>query len=135
MPQCNTDFQVDITSVFCDLVLVVTGWLNLGPGLIPNDPKWSRHSASAWYTLNDPKPVDQDVTVVEGFDVRPFFENASRQSFEDLRSYNLACFRNKHCKRVMRKAPAPREFWYMAHECARAIDIVRDCENENESEE
>lgn len=133
--RCNTDFQVDITSIFCDLVLVVTRWFNLGPGLTPNDPQWSRHSAEAWCVFNDPDLPDREYTAVEEFDVRSFFENASQRSFEDLRSYNLALFRNKHYKRVMRKAPAPREFWYMAHECARTPDLKSDRENGKASEE
>lgn len=42
--QCNTDGRIEFRKVDSQLALVITAWINLGPGLTPYDPKWKIHT-------------------------------------------------------------------------------------------
>jgi hypothetical protein len=111
--KCNTDFQINIVANEPELFLVVTTWFDLGPGLDPEDRRWTRHSSdvmfSTWFRVReDSDAVDGEINV--------------RESFEDARSYNLSCLKDQRYKQVIREVTEPHACWYLVHNCARTSD-------------
>lgn len=105
--KCNTDSRIEICEYGSDLALVITTWINLGPGLTPDDPRWKAHCDSSeprkWtLDLNDRKDSP-----------RVCFENASPRSLEALRSCNLSYLKDQQYKKVMRRIYLGKRIWYL----------------------
>lgn len=45
---CNTDCCFEIRDYCGHVALIITRWINLGPGLGPDDPLWRIHSHEPW---------------------------------------------------------------------------------------
>lgn len=96
---CNTDAQIEIGEFDSKIALIMTRWVNLGPGLTQEDPLWKTHVS--W---PDPPCWKLDGDDPEHFlteSPRLCFEDMAPQSFEDLRSRNLSYLRDQQYKKVM----------------------------------
>lgn len=89
---CGTESLIEVYEDGADLVLALTRWVNLGPGLSPDDRRWKVHSDSWKYNGVRLDPSDLQVTA------RTCFELASSQPLEDLRSCNLSYLKNERYK-------------------------------------
>ena len=91
---CNTDFQIETKQLRNEgLALVITTWLDLGPGLTPMDIKWRVHRAS-------PKIPDIGVLDMPG-DVRLRFESEPGLSQDSLSCQNASYLIANRFLRVM----------------------------------
>lgn len=88
-PRCNTVSLIEFRRIGSRLALVMTRWVNLGPGIHGEDPLWKIHiftcnnrtipyELPSWLILRSP---------------RTCFENTASLSFEDLRSRNISYLR------------------------------------------
>ncbi|KAE8352213.1 hypothetical protein BDV28DRAFT_161908 [Aspergillus coremiiformis] len=51
---CGVDFQIKIASCgFDGVALIITKWLELGPGLVPTEIRWRRHLPGTYSLTND----------------------------------------------------------------------------------
>jgi len=89
---CGTESLIEVYEDGADLLLAFTRWVNLGPGLSPDDRRWKVHSDSWEYDTVKLDPSDLQVTA------RTCFELASSRSLEDLRSSNISCLKNQEYK-------------------------------------
>jgi len=97
--RCNTDFRIEVCKSGSDLALVLTKWINLGPGLTPDDPQWNIHCYGAW--------KGRKVTLSPGdrkYSPWACFENTSPRSLEALLSCNISYLKNRQYRKVMRRA-------------------------------
>ncbi|CAG7949319.1 unnamed protein product [Penicillium nalgiovense] len=101
--KCNTDSQIELVGFDSKIAVIMTRWLNLGPGLTKDDLFWKSH---VW--LGRP---DRDGSKRSP---RLWFEDMASQSFEDLRSLNLSYLRNEQYKKVM-SVIAGRNVWYISY--------------------
>lgn len=106
---CNTDYELQL--VGCgqdDLAIVITRWINLGPGLSPDDPQWKVHvfRPRGWKRLS----LD---TIISYTSARHSFETtvAKKWSAEALSSYNLSFLRARKYKAVMENTTFPGDPW------------------------
>lgn len=113
--KCNADFQINFRTIDSDLVLVVTRWVDLGPGLSPDDRRWSVHSWDSLYQEQEPLDAcDMEISP------RAAFEKKALRNVEELQSYNLHCLEKQRYKKFMHrlvKYSVERDFWYLTHEC------------------
>ncbi|CAG8909115.1 unnamed protein product [Penicillium egyptiacum] len=102
---CAADSRIEVCEYGSDLALVLTTWINLGPGLTPDDPRWLVHCCS--WELNrvtlDPNHRKDSPRVC--------FENVSPRSLEALRSCNLSYLKDQRYKRVMHQVYWERGVW------------------------
>ena len=87
---CNTHFELERRQFGGDVVLVLTRWTALGPGLSPDDRQWKAHVPSA--------------TLVESNAVSPrtsFEAAASENSHEDSILRGLSCLKHPKQEDVM----------------------------------
>jgi hypothetical protein len=105
--KCNTDSRIEFCEYGSDLALVLTTWINLGPGLTPDDPRWKVH-CNTWEASDltlDPNDRKDSPRVC--------FENASPRSLEALRSCNLSYLKDQGYKKVMRQICRLEHVWYL----------------------
>jgi hypothetical protein len=91
--QCNTDFRIEVCEYGSYLALVLTKWIDLGPGLTPDDPQWKVHCREDRAVTLDPKD--------RAGSPRVSFENASPQSLGELLSRNLSYLKDQRYREVM----------------------------------
>lgn len=95
-PRCNTDSLVEFRKVGSKPALVMTRWVNLGPGIHRDDPLWKIHV----FTCKDgtmPTKIPKEKEL--GFhSPRTSFENMAMLSFRDLKSRNLSYLRGDRYK-------------------------------------
>ncbi|CAG8908261.1 unnamed protein product [Penicillium egyptiacum] len=103
--KCKTDFDLELREDGDDLALILTRWINLGPGLSPNDPQWKAHSRTLGYM--EPDTVELDMAVSP----RVSFETACDISKETLRSRNLSYLKVKRYKELMRQIRGYHKTW------------------------
>lgn len=97
---CNTDCRFEIREHCGYVALIVTRWINLGPGLNPDDPLWRIHSNEPWY-MGGP-----DLEPGMAWSPRISYEGASGDwSREALLSRNLSYFDNDRYKSLMKIGP------------------------------
>lgn len=108
--KCNTDYLIEVCGHGSDLALVLTTWINLGPGLTPDEPRWKVLSVACQdermtLGLNDQKDSP-----------RACFEKVSPRSLEALRSCNLSYLNNQRFKQIVshnREAGGSQGIWYL----------------------
>lgn len=108
--QCNTDARIEVCEYGSHLALVLTTWINLGPGLTPDDPRWIIHSCS-----HENRDVTLDPNDCTG-SPRVSFENVSPLSLGALLSRNLSYLKDQRYRKVMRPVYQyyPNEgLWYL----------------------
>jgi hypothetical protein len=99
---CSTTCDVELCEIDSKKALVMTRWLNLGPGLDEEDPLWKSHTYSTdVHRLHC--GFDPDYSVEEQCPTCRFEETAPL-SFRDLRLRNLSYLRDKQYRRTMRYA-------------------------------
>lgn len=112
---CNTSSEIEFCEFDSRKALIITRWLNLGPGLDQQDPLWKNHTRT-----NDVAPrysgFDPNYSV-EAQDPRLRFEETVSRPFEDLRLRNLSYLRDDRYRRIMRCSNGiwcgpPREKFY-----------------------
>lgn len=94
-PKCNTVSLIKFRRIDSRLALVMTRWVNLGPGIHREDPLWKIHI----YTCIDrtiPSELPRSLMLPSP---RTCFENATSLSFEDLRSRNISYLRGDQYKK------------------------------------
>ncbi|CAG8895312.1 unnamed protein product [Penicillium egyptiacum] len=106
--QCNTDSRIEVCEYGSHLALVLTTWINLGPGLTPDDPRWKIHSCENRGVTLDPNDRTDSPRVS--------FENASPRLLGALLSRNLSYLKDQQYRKVMR--PLSQHFqgqglWYL----------------------
>ncbi|KAJ5835468.1 hypothetical protein N7447_001494 [Penicillium robsamsonii] len=102
---CAADSRIEVCEYGSDLALVLTTWINLGPSLTPDDPRWIVHSCNRKFkrvTLDPNHRKDSP---------RVCFENVSPQSLEALRSCNLSYLKDQRYKWVMWQVDWYRSVW------------------------
>lgn len=111
---CNTYYQVELGESDSKTALIMTRWVSLGPGLTREDPLWKTH---VYLYVGDRGRLDRNEP--EHFPMahspRLCFECKAPQSFEDLRSSNLAYLENQQYKRVMPFAAAGLDLWHISY--------------------
>ncbi|CAI7640639.1 unnamed protein product [Penicillium bialowiezense] len=127
MKFANGDARIEARQVDSQLALVITAWINLGPGLTPDDPKWKIHTYGYHnpYGYRHPHPYgyhntyghqDMPISANDGTDSpRASFENASSLSFSALLERNLACInvKNQGYRKVMNAWGSHDGLWYL----------------------
>lgn len=110
--KCNTDSKVEIGGFDSKIALIMTRWVNLGPGLAKDDLLWKTHVRFTEY----PRPrLDENDTERLVMGVPRFcFEDMAPQSFEDLQSRNLSYLRDQKYKTPMPFIAAGLNVWYMS---------------------
>ncbi|KAJ5278997.1 hypothetical protein N7478_004369 [Penicillium angulare] len=108
-----TDYLVEVRKWDSTHILVITRWIDLGPGFSTDDYQWSSHAG-------DPK--EKREPNLEGQDLknRPqklFDPQASGQSesASELLSRNLAYLTDERYKKVMRKSVSRRAIWCLPY--------------------
>lgn len=97
---CNTDCHFEIREHCGCGALIVTRWINLGPGLNPDGPLWRIHSNEPWYKGGPDSEPDM------AWSSRISYESASGNwSGEALLSRNLSYFDNERYKSLMKIGP------------------------------
>lgn len=86
--KCYTVSLIEICMLdsSCKIALVMTRWVNLGPGLDREDPRWKVHTCHT-STQSFPKWIDNSLMTRSPLKC---FENMGSLSFEDLRSPNMS---------------------------------------------
>lgn len=95
----NIVCDIELCEIDSQKVLVITRWLNLGPGLDEEDPLWKIHT----YSPCVPRlhcGFDPDYSA-EAQCPRCRFEETAPRSFKDLRLRNLSYLRDKQYRRIM----------------------------------
>ena len=108
--QCNTDARIEVCEYGSHLALVLTTWINLGPGLTPDDPRWRIYSCS-----HENQGVTLGPNDCTG-SPRVSFENVSPLSLGALLSRNLSYLKDQRYRKVMRPVYQyyPNEgLWYL----------------------
>ena len=97
---CNTDCHFEIREHCGYVALIVTRWINLGPGLNPDYPLWRIHSNEPWH-IGGP-----DLEPDMAWSPRISYEGASGDwSREALLLRNLSYFDNERYKSLMKIGP------------------------------
>lgn len=99
---CNTYCDIELCEIDGQKALVMTRWLNLGPGQYEGDLRWKTHT----YSLRTRRlycGFDPDYPVREQCPKRRF-EKTAPQSLNDLRLRNTSYLRDKQYKKIMRYA-------------------------------
>ncbi|KAJ5501733.1 hypothetical protein N7453_006550 [Penicillium expansum] len=104
---CAADFRIEVCEYGSDLALILTTWINLGPGLTPDDPRWTVHS---WSWKLDKVRLDPKYRKDSP---RVCFENVSPQSLEALRSCNLSYLKDQRYKQIMYRIYIETGLWYL----------------------
>ncbi|CRL30144.1 Cyclin-like F-box [Penicillium camemberti] len=108
---CNTDIQIEIGEFDSKIAVVLTRWVNLGPGLTQDDILWNTQViapySDSWIDLDDPRHLLTSP--------RLCFEEMAPQSFEDLRSRNLSHLENQQFKNGKPFTKAGGNRWYIAY--------------------
>jgi hypothetical protein len=99
---CNTTCDIELCEIDSKKALVMTRWLNLGPGLDDEDPLWKSHTYSPHarrlhYGFDPDYSVEEQCTTCR-------FEETAPLSFRDLRLRNISYLRDKQYRRIMRYA-------------------------------
>ncbi|KAJ5415424.1 hypothetical protein N7465_004119 [Penicillium sp. CMV-2018d] len=91
---CNADIQIEISEFDSKIAVVLTRWVNLGPGLTRDDILWNTQViapySDSWIDLDDPRHLLTSPSLC--------FEEMAPQSFGDLRSRNLSYLENQQFK-------------------------------------
>jgi hypothetical protein len=90
-PKFNTVSLIEICMLdsSCKIALIMTRWVNLGPGLDREDPLWKIHTYHT-STRSFPKRLHDSLIT---HSPRKCFEDMGSLSFEDLRSRNISYLR------------------------------------------
>ncbi|KAJ5326153.1 uncharacterized protein N7506_009255 [Penicillium brevicompactum] len=102
--KCQVDFQLDVVnerSTGCGFTLVLTRWVNLGPGLSPEDLEWKVHSECC-PTTNAPYGNPRDV-----------FESRTDKSCSALQSSNLFYLQNENYRGLMENSNQDPDVWVL----------------------
>jgi hypothetical protein len=111
--QCNTDSRIEVCEYGSHLALVLTKWINLGPGLTPDDPRWKIHTLEYLYQDATLDPHDRTDSP------RVSFEDSSPRSLGALLSRNLSYLKDQRYRKVMRPLSQHYEgrgLWYLPSE-------------------
>lgn len=99
--ECNTDYQLELREHGkFDLVLILTRWVNVGPGLRPDDPRWKFHSQYAQFPYDFALDSEHRVS-----SPRVMFEDAAETPFGNMRSRNLTYLTDWKYGSVMAEIP------------------------------
>ncbi|KAJ5738355.1 hypothetical protein N7493_001510 [Penicillium malachiteum] len=104
------------------IALVVTKWVNLGPGLTPDDILWRAH-------VHDYRVLDNDSECIpEHLYTHPrvCFERAASQPFKDLGSHNLAILKEREylTSSSFRRSPWTNNMWFMSLRTEEHSEVV-----------
>lgn len=110
--KCNTDSVIETGGFDSKIAVIMTRWVNLGPGLTRRDLLWTTHVSYIFRRARlDKEDPDRLFTA---HSPRLRFENVSRQSFEELRSYNLSFLRDHRYKQDMPFSPEL-NLWHISY--------------------
>jgi hypothetical protein len=100
---CSLESRLEIALIDAKVALIMTRWVNLGPGLTPDDILWTAH-------IDRPKRGER---IPEHLITNPrqCFEDIAPQSFRDLKYHNLAYLQNQRYKKVMRRDTSRDLYW------------------------
>ncbi|CAP91590.1 Pc13g05210 [Penicillium rubens Wisconsin 54-1255] len=102
---------IEIGEFDSKIAVVLTRWVNLGPGLTQDDILWNTQViapySDSWIDLDDPRHLLTSP--------RLCFEEMAPQSFEDLRSRNLSHLENQQFKNGKPFTKAGGNRWYIAY--------------------
>lgn len=95
---CNTEFEIERCEIDSQKAVVITRWVNLGPGFDQKCLFWKPHVVSSrlWYIAFDPAYSVQEQSPKQRF------EETAPQSFRELRHRNIAYLKDKEYRRIMR---------------------------------
>lgn len=85
-PKCNTVSVIEFCRIDYRLALVMTRWVNLGPGIRREDPRWQMHI----FDRKDRSSSFELPSSLKRQSPRTCFENTTSLSFEDFRSRNIS---------------------------------------------
>lgn len=106
---CNTASLIQTTWTPSDETFILTRWVNLGPGLNPEDPRWKIHVNS---TSSRPTELP---TALKAQNPRFCFEQTALQSYEDLFSQNDSYLKDNQYQNNELFIPAGEDTWYIPH--------------------
>ncbi|KAJ5292034.1 hypothetical protein N7478_001285 [Penicillium angulare] len=73
--ECNTRLRIETIDYETNLALIITKWIEIGPGLSPDDPQWMRHAGKADNAYLYPDSANYHLSNGKS-DARSCFENA-----------------------------------------------------------
>ncbi|KAJ5710958.1 hypothetical protein N7488_005114 [Penicillium malachiteum] len=88
---CNTEAHIEIAEMGSKIALVVTKWVNLDPGITPDDILWRAHVDN--YRVRD--NISECIPEHLYTNPRVCFERVASHSFKDLGSHNLAILKER----------------------------------------
>jgi hypothetical protein len=98
---CSTVSHIELREIDSEKAVVITRWLNLGPGLDEEDPIWKAHIGKFWPSIQGLHcGFDPNYSIEAQCPKRRFEETAPR-SFKDLYRRNLCHLRDKEYTRTM----------------------------------
>ncbi|KAJ5963285.1 uncharacterized protein N7479_003161 [Penicillium vulpinum] len=102
---CNTDFEIELFADRPDghVTILTTRWINLGPGLSLDDPRWK---VNAWHGPWSEPTVSKLDSKYMASSPRDTFEALAHTSLEDLTSRNLSYLKSERYQTAM--VPVPR---------------------------
>lgn len=107
--RCNTASLIELTFSAHDVTFMMTRWVNLGPGLNPEDPRWKIHVNS---TSSRPAELPSSLRAQNP---RSCFESMARRSYEDLLSRNSSYLRDQQYKNGEPFIATGQGLWYIPH--------------------
>ncbi|CAI7642561.1 unnamed protein product [Penicillium glandicola] len=99
---CNTDYEIELfgNQPNGHLTVAMTRYINLGPGLSPDDPRWKVHTSPGW---DEPEVCKLDSEYMNS-SPRFTFNALTDTSLEDLTSRNLSYLEDERYRNMMEYA-------------------------------
>lgn len=111
-PRCNTVSLIEFRRIDSRLALVMTRWIDVGTGILREDPLWKIHV----YTCDDGTMPDELPSSLMLQSPRKCFENTTTLSLKDLRSRNMSYLRGNRYKKgrpfIYEKS---NRFWHISY--------------------
>ncbi|KAJ5613680.1 hypothetical protein N7528_007334 [Penicillium herquei] len=119
---CNTEAHIEITKIGSKIALLVTKWINLGPGITPDDILWRAHVENPLMLNTDSECIPEDLYT----NPRLFFERAALLAFKDLGSRNLAILRGREylTSPSFRLWPWTNDMWLMPFQAREHSEVA-----------
>lgn len=110
----NTDSHIVIGEFDSKIAVIMTRWINLGPGLTKQDPLWNAHLIRPAF-LRERLDRDHPEQFLTAQSPRLCFEETAPQSFEELRSRNLSYLKDQQYKNGLPFIAGEPNFWYISY--------------------
>jgi hypothetical protein len=109
---CNTDSKIEIVEIESKIALIVTRWINLGPGLTKEDPLWRAHALDSGPMVN----LKERRHPATAWSPRACFEEVVSYSHKELQVRNLSYFQDQQYKNGKPFIAIGSNFWHIPYQ-------------------